>query len=72
VDLKDVDLQDAFRFLADAGDVSIVVGDDVRGKVTVRLKKVPWEQAMCTIAASKRLEVEVDGTVYLVTARAPR
>ena len=69
LDVKDADLADVLRFLADAGAASIVIGDDVRGAVTVRLHKVPWDQALCTVARLRRLEVTRDGDVYLVRAR---
>jgi type IV pilus assembly protein PilQ len=69
LDLKDASLPDVFRFLADVGRVNIVVSDDVAGKVTMRLRRVPWDQVLCTVAATKQLEVSVDGTVYLIVPR---
>lgn len=71
LDLKGVPLSDVFRLLSDVGRINVVVGDDVKGAVTLRLTKVPWDQAMCTIARVKQLRVSVDGNVYLITA-APR
>lgn len=68
LDLKGVPLHDVFRLLSDVGRINVVVGDDVKGAVTLRLKKVPWDQAMCTIARTRHLRVTADGNVYLVTA----
>jgi type II secretory pathway component HofQ len=67
LDLKAVPLSDVFRLLSDVGRINVVVGDDVKGAVTLRLKKVPWDQAMCTIARTKQLRVVADGNVYLIT-----
>jgi type IV pilus assembly protein PilQ len=67
LDLKGVPLHDVFRLLSDVGRINVVVGDDVKGAVTLRLKKVPWDQAMCTIARTKQLRVIADGNVYLIT-----
>jgi type IV pilus assembly protein PilQ len=67
LDLKAVPLSDVFRLLSDVGRINVVVGDDVKGAVTLRLRKVPWDQAMCTIARTKQLRVVADGNVYLIT-----
>ncbi len=66
LDFKDVDIADVFRLLADVGGVNIVVADDVKGKVTLRMRRVPWDQALVTVVKVKRLELERDGSVYLV------
>jgi hypothetical protein len=68
LDVKDADLQDVFRLLSDVGHVNIVVGDNVAGRVTLRLKHVPWDQALDTIATAKGLAVERDSGIVLVTA----
>jgi type IV pilus assembly protein PilQ len=69
LDVKDADVQDVFRLLSDAGRVNIVLADDVRGGVTARLRRVPWDQALCAVAATKRLSVTASGNVYLIRPR---
>lgn len=69
LDLKAASLHDVFRLLSDVGRINIVVGDDVKGAVTLRLHRVPWDQALCTIARTKHLRVRADGNVYLVISR---
>jgi type IV pilus assembly protein PilQ len=71
LDFKGVPLHDVFRLLSDVGSINVVIGDDVKGAVTLRLKKVPWDQALCTIARTKQLRVRADGNVYLITPAAP-
>lgn len=67
LDVKDADIHDVMRLLADVGRVNIVVADSVKGKVTLRLKRVAWDQIACTIAAVHKLMISVDGNVVLVT-----
>lgn len=67
LDLQGADIHDVMRLLADVGHVNIVVPDTVQGKVTMRLRRVPWDQVTCTIAAVHKLTVTVDGNVVLVT-----
>lgn len=69
LDVKDADIHDVFRLLAKVGKINIVVPDDVQGKVTLTLKKVPWDQVACTIVAVHKLRLEIDGNVMLVTPR---
>jgi type IV pilus assembly protein PilQ len=66
LDLKDADIQDVFRLLADIGGVNIVVADEVRGKVTLKLKRVAWDQVACTIAAVHKLSLSAKQNVILV------
>jgi type IV pilus assembly protein PilQ len=70
LDVKDANIHDVYRLLADVGKVNIVVPDSVTGKVTMKLKRVPWDQIACTVAAVHQLEVTVDGNVIMVMPRA--
>jgi hypothetical protein len=72
LDLKSADLKDVFRLLADVGDVNIVVAEGVSGAITLRLRRVPWDQALDVIARAKGLGVERDGNVLLVGAAGAR
>lgn len=67
LDVKGADIHDVMRLLADVGNVNIVVPDSVQAKVTLKLKRVPWDQVTCTIAAVHKLTVTVNGNVVLVT-----
>jgi type IV pilus assembly protein PilQ len=68
LDLKDADLHDVFRMLAEIGRVQIVVSDQVSGKVTIRLKGVPWDAAACAIAGVHHLAIAVQGDVLIITS----
>jgi type IV pilus assembly protein PilQ len=67
LDVKDADIHDVMRLLADVGNVNIVVPSSVQAKVTLRLKRVPWDQVACTVAAVHKLTLTMDGNVVLVT-----
>ena len=69
VDLKDADIHNLMRLLADVGDVNIVVPDNVKASVTVRLRDVPWDQAMEVILASKGLWYRREGDLIRVAPR---
>jgi type IV pilus assembly protein PilQ len=66
LDLQGADLQDTLRLLTDVGRTNLVIGDNVEGKVTLRLKRIPWDAAVCTIAAVHHLTVIVQDNILLV------
>ena len=61
LDYKDADIHNLLRLLADVGNVNIVVPDDIHAKVTIRLRRVPWDQALDVILASKGLGYKLEG-----------
>jgi type IV pilus assembly protein PilQ len=67
--LRAADIHDVCRMLAEVGGVNIVAADEVRGAVTVKLKDVPWDQALDTILRTKGFRAEREGSIVTVTAR---
>ncbi|HEU4731104.1 MAG TPA: hypothetical protein VFT22_24590 [Kofleriaceae bacterium] len=70
LDVKDGDIHDVLRLIADAGHVNVVVPDDVTGKVTLRLMHVAWDAAACAVAAVHHVTITVDGNILIVTRAA--
>ncbi|MGE3543444.1 MAG: type IV pilus secretin PilQ [Kofleriaceae bacterium] len=69
LDFKDAPMHDLLRAIADTGKINIVVPDGIDPKVTVRLKRVPWDQALEVILASHQLWYRRDGNLYRVAPR---
>ncbi len=66
VDVVRADLHDVLRMLADLGRVNLVVAEGVQGKVTLRLRNVPWNEVLATVLASHGLGTERRGNVVRV------
>ena len=66
LDFERADLHDALRLLADTAKLDLVVSERVSGAVTLKLKQVPWDAAICTIAALHHLRITLDGGILLV------
>jgi type II secretory pathway component HofQ len=66
LDVKDADLANALRLLAQAAKIDIVIPDDVKGTLTISLTHVPWDQALCTIAKLKQLSVYEKAGIWLI------
>ena len=68
-DYKDAPMADLLRTIAEVGKVNIVVPDGIDARVTVRLKKVPWDQALEVILASHGLWYRRDGDLFRIAPR---
>jgi type IV pilus assembly protein PilQ len=66
VDLKDADVHNVLRFLADVGQVNIVTADNVSGSVTIKMRNVPWDQALDVVLQSKGLGMVRGGNIIRV------
>ena len=68
LDFKDADVVNLLRILAAESGRNIVSGDDVKGRVSISLKNVTWEQALDTILEVRGLaKVERDGVIRIVS-----
>lgn len=68
LDLKNAELSEVFRLLSEVGHVNIVVAGEVTGTITMRLKQVPWDQALEVVARAKNLALDYDANVIIVHA----
>ncbi len=68
LDFKDADVVNLLRILAAESGRNIVSGDDVKGRVSISLKNVTWEQALDTILEVRGLaKVEREGVIRIVS-----
>ncbi len=70
LDLKDADIHNILRLLADVGRVNIVTADDVQGNVTIRMRNVPWDQALDVVLQAKGLGMVRNGNLIRVAPMA--
>lgn len=66
LDFKDADIHNILRLLAEVGGVNIVTSDDVSGTVTIRMRNVPWDQALDVILQAKGLGMVRRGNLIRV------
>lgn len=66
IDVKDAEIGNVLRLIAETGDLNLVVGDDVKGKVTLHLRQVPWDQALVVVLKLKGLGSERYGNVLRI------
>lgn len=66
LDFQDADIKSVLRLMSEYGNLSIISGDDVKGKVTVSMKNVPWTQALDAILEIHGLSKKESGSVISV------
>ena len=64
--VKDIDIRNLLGAIADISKKNIIVADDVKGTVTIKLRNVPWDQALDIILKSKGLGREEIGNIIRV------
>ncbi len=70
IQVRDAELSDVLRLIAEASGFNILVGDGVGGKITLSLVDVPWDQALDVILSSKRLGAERRNSILRVATLA--
>jgi type IV pilus assembly protein PilQ len=66
LDFKDADINNILRILAEFSGLNIVTSDDVKGKVTVKLQNVPWQQALDSVVRAAKLGYVQEGNIIRV------
>jgi type IV pilus assembly protein PilQ len=66
LDFKGADIHNILRLLADVGQMNIVTSDEVRGEVTIKMRDVPWDQAMDIVLRAKGLGSVREGNLVRV------
>ncbi len=65
-EFKDIDIHNLLRIIAEISKKNLVVADDVAGRITIRLRNVPWDQALDLILRTKGLGMEDLGNIIRV------
>ncbi len=66
LDFKDADVKNILRLIAEVSNLNIIAGDDVKGKITMRLVDVPWDQALDLILQTSSLGMNRVGNVVRI------
>ena len=66
LNFQDIPIRAVLQLIADFTDLNVVVSDSVDGNLTLRLKNVPWDQALDIILKAKGLSKRESGNVMLV------
>ena len=66
LNFQDIETRAVLQLLAETSGNNIVVSDTVQGNVTLRLRNVPWDQALDIVMTTKGLDMRQNGNVIIV------
>ena len=66
LDFQDIEVRRVLQLLADFTGINMVASDTVQGNITLRLKDVPWDQALDIIMKTKNLDKRRNGNVIWI------
>ena len=66
LNFQNIDVRSVLQVIADFTGLNIITSDTVKGNLTLRLKDVPWDQALDIIMSSKGLAQRKTGNVIIV------
>lgn len=69
LNFQNVEVRSVLQVIADFTGLNIITSDTVTGNLTLRLKDVPWDQALDIVLQAKGLDMRKNGNVILVAPK---
>ena len=69
LNFQNVEVRAVLQVIADFTGLNIITSDSVTGSLTLRLKDIPWDQALDIIMQTKGLDMRKNGNVVLIAPR---
>lgn len=66
IELVDTDILRVFDIIAEQSNLNIVVSEQVKGKITLKLRDIPWDQALMVVLQSKQLGYVKNGNILRI------
>ncbi|MEC5159099.1 type IV pilus assembly protein PilQ [Janthinobacterium sp. CG_23.3] len=66
---QNVEVRAALQAIADISGLNIITSDSVTGNLTLRLREVPWDQALDVVLQAKGLDMRKNGSVLWIAPR---
>ncbi len=66
---QNVEVRAALQAIADISGLNIITSDSVSGNLTLRLKEVPWDQALDVVLQAKGLDMRKNGSVLWIAPK---
>ena len=70
LDFQDADITNILRLIAEVSELNVITSEDVKGKVTMRLINIPWEQALDVILKTNKLDMIREGNIIRIAPAA--
>ena len=69
LNFQNIEVRSVLQVIADFTNLNIITSDNVTGNLTLRLKDVPWDQALDIILQTRGLDMRKNGNVIWIAPR---
>ena len=66
LNFQDIEVRSVLQLIADFTDLNLIASDTVKGRITLRLKQVPWDQALDIILKTRGLDKRLLGNILMI------
>ncbi len=66
--IKEGDLRDVFYFISEESGMNLILSDDVTGRVSFKLKEIPWDQALIVLLQTRQLGYIRQGNILRIAS----
>lgn len=66
LNFQNIDVRAVLQIIADFTSLNLVASDGVTGSITLRLDKVPWDQALDIILKTQGLDKRLEGNILMI------
>lgn len=68
IETNDMSIKDVLKFISEESGVNMIFDDAISGSISLKLRKVPWDQAFVLVLKSKGLSYRRQGTVLRIAS----
>jgi type IV pilus assembly protein PilQ len=66
IDLQDADVELVLRLIAEVSKHNLIIDENVKGKISLKLQDIPWDQALDLVLLQKGLGMVVKGNIMRI------
>lgn len=66
IEINNIDIRDALGLITEESGINMVISEEVRGPLSLKLRQVPWDQALVVIMRAKKLGYTRQGNVLRI------
>jgi type IV pilus assembly protein PilQ len=66
VEVSEMDVREVFKLIGEESGINMVLADEVKGTISLKLREVPWDQALIVIMKARRLGYTRSGSILRI------
>lgn len=66
IEYDDMEIRDALKLIAEEAGINLIIADGVTGKINLKLREIPWDQALVMILKARKLGYTRAGSILRI------